>query len=62
MPTSLEGVVFELDPEGKPALEQAEGLGNGYMEKNGEHTFTGVSEIRWSCELSTSEHGSGNAL
>ena len=27
------GVVFELDPEDKPALDQAEGLGNGYMEK-----------------------------
>jgi hypothetical protein len=27
------GVVFELDPEEKLALDQAEGLGNGYMEK-----------------------------
>ena len=27
------GVVFELDPEDKPALDQAEGLRNGYMEK-----------------------------
>jgi gamma-glutamylcyclotransferase len=27
------GVVFELDPEDKPALDQAEGLGAGYMEK-----------------------------
>jgi gamma-glutamylcyclotransferase len=27
------GVVFELAPEDKPALDQAEGLGNGYMEK-----------------------------
>src|SRR5260370_33166289 len=27
------GVVFELDPEDKPGLDQAEGLGNGYMEK-----------------------------
>ena len=26
------GVVFEFDPEDKPALDQAEGLGNGYME------------------------------
>src|SRR5882672_6633980 len=33
-----------------------------YMEKNGEHIFTGVSEIKWSCELSTSKHGPGNAL
>src|SRR6266571_7891133 len=27
------GVVFELDSEDKPALDQAEGLGAGYMEK-----------------------------
>jgi hypothetical protein len=27
------GVVFELDPEEKPALDMAEGLGAGYMEK-----------------------------
>jgi hypothetical protein len=27
------GVVFELDPEDKPALDKAEGLGTGYMEK-----------------------------
>ncbi len=27
------GVVFELDTEDKPALDQAEGLGNGYIEK-----------------------------
>ena len=27
------GVVFELDPEEKPALDKAEGLGAGYMEK-----------------------------
>ena len=27
------GVVFEFVPEDKPALDQAEGLGNGYMEK-----------------------------
>src|SRR6266481_4327400 len=27
------GVVFELDPEDKPALDKAEGLGAGYMEK-----------------------------
>jgi gamma-glutamylcyclotransferase len=27
------GVVFELDQEDKPALDQAEGLGAGYMEK-----------------------------
>ena len=27
------GVVFEIDPEEKLALDQAEGLGNGYMEK-----------------------------
>ena len=27
------GVVFEIDPEDKPALDQAEGLGVGYMEK-----------------------------
>jgi gamma-glutamylcyclotransferase len=28
------GVVFELDPDEKPALDQAEGLGAGYLEKN----------------------------
>lgn len=27
------GVVFELDPEDKPALDKAEGLGSGYMEQ-----------------------------
>ncbi len=27
------GVVFELDPEDKSALDKAEGLGGGYMEK-----------------------------
>jgi hypothetical protein len=27
------GVVFELDPEDKPALDKAEGLGVGYREK-----------------------------
>jgi hypothetical protein len=27
------GVVFELDPEDKPALDKAEGLGAGYTEK-----------------------------
>jgi gamma-glutamylcyclotransferase len=27
------GVVFELDPKDKPALDKAEGLGAGYMEK-----------------------------
>jgi gamma-glutamylcyclotransferase len=27
------GVVFEFDPEEKPALDQAEGLGAGYVEK-----------------------------
>src|SRR5260370_38877209 len=27
------GVVFELDREDKPALDKAEGLGGGYMEK-----------------------------
>src|SRR5216684_1334487 len=27
------GVVFELDPEDKPALDKAEGLGAGYREK-----------------------------
>ena len=27
------GVVFELDPKDKPALDKAEGLGDGYMEK-----------------------------
>jgi gamma-glutamylcyclotransferase len=27
------GVLFELDPEDKPALDQAEGLGAGYTEK-----------------------------
>src|SRR4249920_812082 len=27
------GVVFEFELEEKPALDQAEGLGNGYMEK-----------------------------
>src|SRR5450631_1314447 len=27
------GAVFELAPEDKPALDQAEGLGNGYMER-----------------------------
>jgi gamma-glutamylcyclotransferase len=27
------GVVFELDPDDKPALDRAEGLGVGYMEK-----------------------------
>jgi hypothetical protein len=27
------GVVFELDPEDKPALDKAEGLGAGYAEK-----------------------------
>jgi gamma-glutamylcyclotransferase len=27
------GVIFELDPEEKPALDKAEGLGAGYMEK-----------------------------
>jgi hypothetical protein len=27
------GAVFELDPKDKPALDQAEGLGAGYMEK-----------------------------
>ena len=27
------GVVFELDPEDKPVLDKAEGLGAGYMEK-----------------------------
>jgi hypothetical protein len=28
------GVVFELDADEKPALDQAEGLGAGYLEKN----------------------------
>ena len=28
------GVVFELDPNDKAALDQAEGLGAGYLEKN----------------------------
>ena len=27
------GVVFEFDPKDRPALDQAEGLGNGYIEK-----------------------------
>jgi cation transport regulator ChaC len=27
------GVVFELDPEDKPALDKAEGVGAGYLEK-----------------------------
>ncbi len=27
------GVIFELNPEQKPALDQAEGLGDGYIEK-----------------------------
>ena len=27
------GVVFELDPDEKPALDRAEGLGAGYMDK-----------------------------
>ena len=27
------GVLFELDPDDKPALDKAEGLGAGYMEK-----------------------------
>ncbi|MFQ5672926.1 MAG: gamma-glutamylcyclotransferase family protein [Nitrospinales bacterium] len=28
------GVVFEMDPNDKPALDRAEGLGHGYSEKN----------------------------
>jgi len=28
------GVVFEIDPEDKPALDQAEGLGAGYLERS----------------------------
>ncbi len=38
------GVLFELDPEDKPALDKAEGLGAGYMEKT-VHVMTEAGPI-----------------
>ncbi len=38
------GVVFELDPKDKPALDKAEGLGAGYMEKT-VHVMTEAGPI-----------------
>jgi hypothetical protein len=38
------GVVFELDPEEKPSLDNAEGLGAGYMEKT-VHVLTEAGSV-----------------
>src|SRR6266481_4011836 len=38
------GVVFELDAEDKPALDEAEGLGAGYMEKT-VHVLTDAGPV-----------------
>jgi hypothetical protein len=38
------GVLFELDPEDKPALDKAEGLGAGYLEKT-VHVLTEAGPI-----------------